>query len=82
MLNRIKKNMPAGIMTVGFIISLALLIMSHLTGRGHFSYESFVLGEYMREAGVLIFIECLAAAIVFKIYLKKEKSSDPGSRQK
>lgn len=81
MFEKIKKNMPTGIMTVGFIISGILLVISHLTGQGTFSYESFIIGEYMREAAMVTIAECIAGAIAFKILLKKEKSSDRGFPQ-
>lgn len=81
MFEKIKKNMPAGIMTVGIIISGVLLILSHIMGQGSFSYESFIIGEYMREAAMVTIAECTAGAIAFKILLKKEKSSDRGFPQ-
>ncbi len=82
MYNRIKKILPTGMLTVGSILSAVLLIMAYFTGKGTFSYESFVMTEYLRQAAVVIFTECLIAAIIFKIYLKKEKPSDHDFEQK
>ena len=82
MYNRIKKRMPTSMLTVGSLISAVLLIMAYHTGEGTFSYESFIMTEYLRQAAVVIFTECLIAAIIFKIYLKKEKSSDRDFEQK
>ncbi len=82
MYNRIKKSMPTGILTVGTAISVLLMILAHLTGKGTFSYQSFVLIEQLQEAAGVIFAECLMSAIIFKIFLKKEKSSDRDFQQK
>lgn len=79
---RIKKNMPAGIMTVGFIISAILMIASYPTQGTGFNYDSFVLGEYMREVASVILTQCFSGAIAFEIMLKKEKSSDRDFEQK
>lgn len=82
MYNRIKKRMPTGIFAVGSFLSAVLMIIAYLTDKGSFNYESFVMAEYLREAAVVIFTECLIASIIFKIFLKKEKSSDHDFGQK
>ncbi len=82
MYNRIKKSMPTGIMAVGFIISAILMIMSYVNSSGSFSYESFIMTEYLREATAVIFTECTVASILFRIYLRKEQSSSHDSQQK
>lgn len=82
MYNRIKKSMPTGIMTVGICLSAVLMIMAYLASSGTFSYESFIMAEYLREAAAVIITECLIFAIIFKIFLKKEKSLDRDFEQK
>ena len=82
MYNRIKKRMPTGILAVGSGVSAVLLIFARLTGGNTFSYESFIMAEYLSEAAIIIFTECLIAAIIFKIFLKKEKFSDRDFGQK
>lgn len=79
MYNNIKKNMPTGIMAVGFIIFFFLTVFSKLAVSGEFSYNSFVMAEYLNEAALLVLFECIAGAIAFKICLKKEKSLDRDS---
>ena len=79
---KIKKNMPAGIMTVGFIISGLLLMLPHLFFTDDFGYESFILNEFIHETALVVLVECLASAAAFKILLKKEKFSDRGFPQK
>lgn len=82
MFNKIKKNMPTGIITVGFIIYLMLTLISEMTFSGEFSYHSLIMSEYFKEVSILVLFECIIGGIIFKIFLKKEKSLDHDSQQK
>ena len=82
MYNRIKKHMPTGMLAVGICLSALLMILAHFADKGSFSYKSFIMVEYLREAAAVIFTECLIASIIFRIFLKKEKSSDRDFEQK
>ena len=74
MFNKIKKNMPTGIIAVGFIIFSLLITLSNMTISGELSYNSLIISEYINEIALVVLFECLATAIAFKICLKKEKS--------
>ena len=74
MFKKLKKNMPAGIVAVGFIIFSLLNTFSGNLLTGEFSYNSLVMAEYVNEISLVVLFECLASAFAFRLCLKKEKS--------
>ncbi len=80
--SKMKKYMPTGIAAVGFVVSLGLIISSALLGKKEWSYELYIIRKCLFESGVLVFAECFAASIIFRLLLKKEKHEDRDFRQK
>lgn len=74
MFNKLKKNMPAGIVAVGFVIFYLLNGFSDRILSGDFSYDCLVMAEYATEISLVVLFECLASAFAFRLCLKKEKS--------
>lgn len=70
MFNKIKKNMPTGIIAVGFIIFSFLTALSNAAVSGEFSYYSLIMSEYINEIALVVLFECLATAVAFKICLR------------
>ncbi len=79
---KIKKYMPTGIAAVGFVLSLVLIVSSVLLGKKEWSYELYIIRKCLFESGVLVFAECFAASIIFRLLLRKEKHEDRDSRRK
>mgnify|MGYP002511802348 CR=1 FL=1 len=87
MFEKIKKNMPAGIMTVGFIICGFLRLLYHFTSAEPFSYESLILREFISESkrsacGYYRIIKLNSAKIYLCVYhIISSLSSTGPSRQ-
>lgn len=82
MYNKFKKNMPTVIISAGFIIFLILCFFVNLYEKMPSDYSSFVMAEQLLITAITILTECLIGGLVFKILLKKEKSSDRDFEQK
>ena len=82
MFNRIKKYMPTVILTVGLLVVCLLLSLELRIPDRPFRYESLLFCEQIRETAGVVLAECIAAAILFKLHLKKEKFGDHDSGQK
>lgn len=76
MFTRLKEKMPAAIFTVGFIITGLLVLLYRLWTKDLSFYESFVLGRHVYEVAMVVFTECTAGAIAFKLCLKKSEDRD------
>jgi len=69
------KNIPDKIILIGFIISCALLVKAMIVSSAQFSYDNFILCEFLYQNSIFIFIECTIAAILFR-YLENTKKDE------
>lgn len=71
MFDKMKKNMPAAIFTVGIIITGILFFFSRFLSASPFNYEHFLLTEHLCEIAMVVITECSAGAFAFKLCLTK-----------